>query len=174
MLLPTLSAANMNDLQCLTSEFVGPEQNRQEFIAATLEAAMTFNIPPAILVGIKLVESGRGLNPQVTNLNSNSTTDRGYYQVNAEVWLPELERIGVPMDNNNLHDVRNNALIAAWIYKRKLDRVNDRLKAVGYYHKGGGTGPAAERIRGVYTTRFMEHLRYLNNLCGGGRQFAQQ
>ena len=160
------SQASMNDLHCLTQEFSGPDQNRAEYINATSDAARVFRIPPAILVGIKLVESGRGLNPYVTNNNNNGTTDRGYYQVNTEVWLPELRRIGLPIDQDQLHHVRNNALIAAWIYTRQLERVNNRLEAVGYYHKGGVTGAGSERIRSVYKEKFMEKIRYLTQLCG--------
>lgn len=164
--------ASMTDMQCLTQELTGPDSNRAEYIAATLEASRVFNIPPAILVGIKFVESGRGLNPHVSNVNTNNTTDRGYYQVNAEVWLPELNRIGLAIDNDNLHNVRNNALIAGWVYARQLQRVGDRLEAVGYYHKGGGSDQRAHQIRLRYKNNFMGHLRRLTRLCGDERQVA--
>lgn len=151
--------SRVHDLTCLTADFVGSDNNLAEYINATQEAAQTFGIAPAILVAIKRTESGRSLNPYVVNNNTNGTIDRGYYQVNADVWLPELRRIGLKISGDDLHDVRNNALIAAWIYKRKLNRVHSPLEAVGYYHKGGGSGPQAERIRSVYKNKFMENLR---------------
>jgi hypothetical protein len=159
-------------MHCLTQELSGSPAIKTEYIDATLEASRVLQIPAAILVSIKLVESGRGLNPNVSNHNTNGTTDRGFYQVNAEVWLPELQRIGLPIDNTSLHGVRNNALIAGWIYKRQLERVKSRLEAVGYYHKGGGAGPSAERIRGVYKAKFMDNLRRLASLCGDDREIA--
>ena len=152
-------ASRVHDLTCLTADFVGKDTNLVEYISATQEAAKTFGIAPAILVAIKRTESGRSLNPYVVNNNTNGTTDRGYYQVNAEVWLPELKRIGLKVSNDDLHGVRNNALIAGWIYKRQLDRVKSPLEAVGYYHKGGGSGPRAEKIRSIYKNKFMKNLR---------------
>ncbi|CAM3787371.1 transglycosylase SLT domain-containing protein [Vreelandella rituensis] len=166
--MPVSAMASIHDFQCLTADMTGDENARQLYIAATSEAARTFNIAPAIMVAIKRTESGRGLNPLVTNRNNNGTTDRGYYQVNAEVWLPELRRIGLPIANADLHGVRANALIAAWVYKRQLARVKDPLEAVGYYHKGGGTGPGSERIRKVYKDKFIGHLRAMVSRCGMG------
>lgn len=158
-------ASGVHDLECLTSDFVGSEANLLEYTRATQEAANTFGIAPAILVAIKRTESGRSLNPHVVNNNTNGTTDRGYYQVNAEVWLPELKRIGLDITNDSLHEVRNNALVAGWIYKRQLQRVTSPLEAVGYYHKGGGTGPRAEKIRAAYKSKFMQHLRTSIDNC---------
>lgn len=158
----------MADWQCLTADLRGSEQVRHEYIRASSEASRLFGISPAILVGIKRTESGLGLNPQVSNNNRNGTTDRGFYQVNAEVWLPEIQRVGGKVSETQLHDVRRNAIIAAWILRRKLNRIDihGTLEAVGYYHRGGGTDAKAKRIRQIYKDKFMTELKALGDRCG--------
>lgn len=162
------NASRMGDWQCLTSDLRGQEQARQEFIAASRHASRVFNIAPPIMVAIKRVESGLGLNPMVLNNNTNGTVDRGFYQVNTEVWLPEIRRVGANITTNDLHGIRENALIAAWILRRKMNRpdVHGALEAVAYYHKGGGTSAGAERIRQTYKNNFMRELRVLISRCG--------
>lgn len=161
-------ASRLADWQCLTSDLRGNEQARQEYVSASQFAARTFDIAPPILVAIKRVESGLGLNPMVLNHNTNGTVDRGFYQVNAEVWLPEIRRVGGNVSNDDLHGIRENALIAAWILRRQMNRsdVNGALEAVAYYHKGGGTGPRSENIRQIYKDKFMAELRVLIARCG--------
>jgi hypothetical protein len=157
----------MNDWECLTSDLTGNEAVRQEFIQASRYASHVFNIAPSILVGIKRVESGRGLNPMVVGQNNNGTTDRGFYQVNADFWLPVIRRTGADIDINDLHGVRQNALIAAWVLRRQMNRqdVHSPLQAVGYYHKGGGTNGRANQIRKIYTDKFMAELRKMVARC---------
>lgn len=162
---PVSALASPHDLYCLTDDLLGSDAARQTYIETTAEAANTFDIAPAILVAIKRTESGRSLNPMVLNRNSNGTVDRGFHQVNTEVWLPELRRLGLGMSESDLHGVRANALIAAWIYKRQLNRHGDPLEAVGYYHKGGGTSERADRIRQIYKDKFMAHLKKMVERC---------
>lgn len=161
-------ASRMSDWECLTADMRGNDQVRREFIQASAEASKVFRLAPSILVGIKRVESGLGLNPRVSNANNNGTTDRGFYQVNTEVWLPEIQRVGAQMDIDGLHGVRQNALIAAWILRRQMNRsdVRGTLEAVGYYHKGGGVDARSQRIRQVYKDKFMQHLRAMMARCG--------
>lgn len=170
-LIPAHSNASVNDWQCLTSDLNGSAANRENYIAASSEASRLFNIPPAMLVAIKRVESGRGLNPMIVGHNNNGTVDRGYYQVNTEVWLPELQRIGAGINAAaELHGVRHNALIAAWILRRKLNRndISGPVEAVAYYHKGGGVDATSRRIRQVYVDKFMDELRVIVGRCGRG------
>lgn len=161
-------ASNMSNWQCLAQDLRGSDIARNEYITASSEAARVFGIAPAILVGIKRVESGLGLNPAVSNANNNGTTDRGFYQVNTEVWLPEIRRVGIDMNAGGLHGVRENALIAAWVLRRQMERsdVKSMLDAVGHYHRGGGNGPGSNRIRRVYTDKFLQEIRTLSERCG--------
>ena len=161
--------ASLDDWQCLTSDLVGSPSARASFVAASSEASRLFNISPAMMVAIKRVESGRSLDPMIVGHNRNGTVDRGYYQVNTEVWMPELRRIGADLMVADLHSVRKNALIAGWILRRKMNRsdIHGPIEAVGYYHKGGGTDDASRRIRQVYIDKFMTELRVIVNRCGG-------
>lgn len=161
-------ASNMNNWQCLTEDLKGSRAVLNEYIAASAEASRVFRITPAVLVSIKRTESSLGLDPGVSNANNNGTTDRGFYQVNTEVWLPEIRRLGIQMNPTNLHGVRTNALVAAWVLRRQMDRsdVKGTVDAVGHYHRGGGTGPGSRRIRRVYTNKFMKHFKVLVARCG--------
>lgn len=168
--------ANINDWQCLTSDLKGSPTQRLAFIQAASEAANIFRISPAILVAIKRKESGLGLDPMVVNHNTNGTIDRGFFQVNTEVWMPELQRIGTSLRSSDLHGIRENALVAAWILRRQMNRpdVSGTLDAVAHYHKGGGTSQKANQIRQVYIAGFMKHLRILVRRCGAAHLTTAQ
>lgn len=160
-------ASRMSDWGCLTQGMAGSDQARKAYIQAASEASRLFDIAPSVLVGIKRTESGMGLNPMVTGQNRDGSKDRGYFQVNNRTWLPELNRIGLEISEHDLHGVRANALIAAWILRRQMTRHSDPLTAVGYYHKGGGKDSRSDNIRKVYKQKFMKHMRVLLQQCGG-------
>lgn len=160
-------ASRISDFQCLSSDLNGHPEDLTAYITATAEASRLFNIAPAIMVAIKRTESGLSLNPLVSNKNENKTTDRGYYQINTEVWLPEINRVGVPFEADQLYGVRENAIVAGWVLRRQLNkRDGDAYEAVGYYHKGSGTKPKDHAIRRVYQDKFIAHLRTLMTRCG--------
>lgn len=171
-LLPSINAhaQSGNDyLACLTSSLSGSESALELYINTLEETSARFRIAPEILVAIKLTESGRSLNPEVVNHNTNGTVDRGYYQVNSSVWLPVLHELGLPLDDHDMHDVRLNSLIAGWILRRKMDRFPESpYQAVAHYHRGGGNSDHANNIRGRYMSLFMPHLRRLVERCRPG------
>lgn len=161
---PVSAHAALDDWLCLTENMKGDLAGRSLLISAVSEAAEEFGIAPIALMAIKLQESGPYLNPSVTNSNDNGTIDRGYFQINVSTWLPELRRIGVPIDENDLHGVRNNALVAAWVLSREL-RGRDFITGVGRYHKGSGDDARARRIRQVYKDGYTENLKTLVQQC---------
>lgn len=164
LLAPASAHAALDDWMCLTETMRGSDHQRAEYIAASAEASEAFSIAPAVLVAIKLTESGGALTPQVINRNANGSVDRGYYQINTRTWLPELHRIGVSVRDTALHDVRLNALVAAWVLKQER---KDRpfLEWIGRYHKGSGDGQAARQIRQRYLANFTKHLKALVQQC---------
>ena len=165
LLLP-IAAHATDDLACLTSELSGSEAAHAEYVSALQETSQLYYIAPEILVAIKLTESGRSLNADVVNHNRNGTIDRGYYQVNADVWLPVMRDLGLGVESDDMHDVRNNSLMAGWVLRRQLNRFPESpYEGVGHYHKGGGTGEQANRIRATYMAKFMEHLRRIVSRC---------
>ncbi|WP_075881911.1 transglycosylase SLT domain-containing protein [Vreelandella massiliensis] len=153
-------------IDCLTSELQGDDNARAEYIAALKETTELYDIAPEIMVAIKLTESGRSLNPAVKNVNRNRTVDRGYYQVNADVWLPVMRDLGLNVGDSDMHDVRKNSLIAGWVLRRQFNRFPDSpYEGVGHYHRGGGTDEHANGIRARYMSKFMPHLRRLISRC---------
>lgn len=162
---PLAAHAAIDDWLCLTENMRGDWEGRITFIAAASEAAEEFGIAPAAFTAIKLQESGPHLNPMVINNNGNGTVDRGYFQINVSTWLPELRKIGAPIDESDLHGVRNNALVAAWVLSREL-RGRDFITGVGRYHKGSGDDARARRIRQTYKDGYTEHLQNLVKQCG--------
>ncbi len=65
--------------------------------------------------------------------NANGTTDVGAFQINS-IHLPELARLGI--DRGALGDGCVSAEVAAWHYRRQVDRLGDTWSAVGAYHSG--------------------------------------
>ncbi|WP_193085855.1 MULTISPECIES: transglycosylase SLT domain-containing protein [Halomonas] len=164
--LSPLAHADQAYLACLTDELKGSEAAYDEYVSALNETTTLFDIAPAIMVAIKLTESGRSLNANVTNHNNNGTIDRGYYQVNADVWLPVMRDLGLQVSGEDMHDVRSNSLMAGWVLRRQLNRFPDSpYKGVGHYHRGGGTSDHANAIRSRYMSKFMAHLRRLAARC---------
>nr|WP_298057482.1 transglycosylase SLT domain-containing protein [uncultured Halomonas sp.] len=164
----TATSAGANDrITCLTSELTGSNEARAEYVSALRETVAVYNIAPEILVGIKLTESGRSLNPAVKNVNRNRTVDRGYYQVNADFWVPVMNKLGLDVTVSDMHDVRKNSLMAGWVLSRQMRRFPDSpYEAVGHYHRGGGTDSHAKGIRATYMGHFMPHLRRIVSRCG--------
>jgi hypothetical protein len=99
-------------------------------------AAQTYNVPPAVMVGIMQVEGGR-VGQEVAN--TNGTHDLGPMQINT-IWMPELaQHWGVDARTARAW-VRDNGCVnmhvAAWILRGRLDRTNNLYTAIGNYHSG--------------------------------------
>lgn len=121
-----------------------------------LLAAQTYEVPPAVLVGIMHVEGGR-LGQQVAN--KNGTYDLGPMQINT-LWIPKLAKYwGV--NEHTAHawvrdDACTNVGVAAWILRRHLDETGSLSKAIGYYHS---RTPEREQ---AYRGKVLVALRKLN------------
>jgi len=63
--------------------------------------------------------------------NADGSVDRGAFQINS-VHLPELARLGIAP--SRLDDGCACAEIAAWHYRRQVDRYGNTWAAVGAYH----------------------------------------
>ena len=97
-------------------------------------AAQTYNVPPAVLVGIYQVEGGQ-VGQEVGN--TNGTYDLGPMQINTS-WLPDLARLWGVSPATARHWVRDdpctNVGVAAWILRTNLNHTNDLAQAIAYYH----------------------------------------
>jgi hypothetical protein len=104
------------------------------FAACILAAANTYQVPPAVMIGIMQVEGGH-VGQQV--YNSNGTYDLGPMQVNTR-WIPELARIW----HVNTHTARvwvrddacTNVHVAAWILKQKIAETGSLYYGIAWYH----------------------------------------
>jgi hypothetical protein len=71
------------------------------------------------------------LQPAAVGRNANGSIDVGAFQINS-VHLSELGRYGI--DRGALSDGCISAEVAAWHYRRQIDRLGDGWPAVGAYH----------------------------------------
>lgn len=145
---------------CLHEPLVGTPKQKQEFRQCLDGVAHLFSLSPSILVSIKRTESGLGLDPKVTNKNTNGTTDISLMQVNYEVWDKELKKLGVTLPRENFFDTCNNLLISGWILRRHLDRFGgDAFEAVGRYHSG------TPRLKKIYQEKLVEQAHQVVGAC---------
>lgn len=93
------------------------------------KAAVHHGVNNFILRAIAWQES-RG-NPRAFNKNENGSHDIGMMQINT-VHQKELEKYGIRMDH--LYDPCVAAYVAAWHYKRQIERYGNTWDAVGAYH----------------------------------------
>ncbi|MDD3182873.1 MAG: lytic transglycosylase domain-containing protein [Alphaproteobacteria bacterium] len=122
----------------------------QALAACMMLAAQTYQVPPAVMVGIMHVEGGRV--GQQVGPNSNGTYDLGPMQVNTR-WLPALARAWKVDYKTALRLVRDdgciNVRVSAWILKQKIDNAGSLYRGIAYYHSatpGIGTRYATKVI----------------------------
>lgn len=113
--------------------------------ACILLAAETYDVPPAVLMGIYQVEGGRA-GQEVAN--TNGTYDLGPMQINT-VWIPELADywgVSTPTAHQWVRDDPcTNTGVAAWILRQHMDRTDSLSVAIGHYHSK--TKPLAKNYR---------------------------
>ena len=102
--------------------------------ACLMMAAQTYDVPPAVLVGIMTVEGGK-VGQEVRN--TNGSYDMGPMQINT-IWLPELAKHwGVNNETARKwirDDPCTNIGVSAWILKKHLNSTGSLSKAISYYH----------------------------------------
>ena len=93
------------------------------------DAAARHQVNALVLRAIGWQESR--LQPAALGRNANGSIDVGAFQINS-VHLSELGRYGI--DRSALADGCVSADVAAWHYRRQVDRHGDSWQAVGAYH----------------------------------------
>jgi hypothetical protein len=93
------------------------------------DAAVRHQVNTVVLRAIGWQESR--LQPQALGHNANGSVDVGAFQINS-VHLSELGRYGI--DQAALADGCTSAEVAAWHYRRQIDRFGDGWRAIGAYH----------------------------------------
>ncbi len=107
----------------------------QAFASCILLASNTYQVPPAVMIGIMHVEGGRI--GQEVGPNFNGTYDLGPMQVNTR-WIPQLQKIWKVNTHTARAWVRDdgcvNVHVAAWILRQKLNETGNLWKAIAAYH----------------------------------------
>lgn len=102
--------------------------------ACLMLAAQTYEIPPAVLIGIYKTEGGQ-IGQEVSN--TNGSYDLGPMQINT-VWMPELAgKWGVNEVTARKwvrDDACTNVGVAAWILRSHLDETKSLPQAIANYH----------------------------------------
>lgn len=106
----------------------------QTFAACLMVAAQTYQIPPAIMVGIYHVEGGK-VGQEVHNKNGSS--DLGPMQINT-LWMPQLaEHWGVSQATARRwvrDDACTNVQVSAWIFRKNWNEAGSLSKAIAWYN----------------------------------------
>ncbi len=100
-----------------------------------LMAAQTYNVPPAVMLGIMHVEGGRP--GQAVGPNSNGSYDLGPMQINT-LWIPQLAKHWKVSHNVAYRMVKDdpcvNVNVAAWILRQRLNESGNLTLAIAHYH----------------------------------------
>lgn len=122
----------------------------QALATCLLMAAQTYQVPPAVMIGIMHVEGGRV--GQQVGPNVNGTYDLGPMQVNTR-WVPQLAQAWSVDQRTALRLVRDdgcvNVRVAAWILSQKIKEAGSLYGGIAYYHSatpGIGTRYAAKVV----------------------------
>lgn len=102
--------------------------------ACLMLASQTYDVPPAVMLGIMKAEGGR-VGQQVAN--TNGTYDLGPMQINT-IWIPELAKSWGVNQSTAMQWVRDDACtnmgVAAWILKNHIIETGDIKQAIAHYH----------------------------------------
>jgi hypothetical protein len=106
----------------------------QTLVGCVLLAANTYQLPPAVMIGIMEVEGGK-IGQQ--SINFNGTYDLGPMQVNT-VWLPKLADLWHVNQKTAYKWLRDdgcvNVHVAAWILKQKIVETGSLYGGISHYH----------------------------------------
>ena len=102
--------------------------------ACLMAAASTYQVPPAVLLGIMHVEGGR-VGQAVGN--TNGSYDLGPMQINT-VHLPSVAGAWGISQNQAYNMIKNdgcvNVHVAAWILRKGINAGNNLTLGIAYYH----------------------------------------
>ena len=93
------------------------------------DAAARHRVNPWVLKAIAFGESS--FRPNVISKNTNNTIDVGATGTNS-VHFPELRKYGI--EPEDLLDPCKSIYVAAWLYRKKVEKYGNTWDAVGAYH----------------------------------------
>ncbi len=160
----------------------------QALAACLLAAANTYQVPPAVMIGIMQVEGGRVGQESLRNFNG--THDLGPMQVNT-IWMPKLGRYWHVSSETARVWVRDdgcvNVHVAAWILKQKIAETGSLYRGIAHYHSatpGEGNRYATKVIAAMERRGLIRHdnntastyhvYQYAQNQYADSTQVAQR
>lgn len=121
----------------------------QALAACLIAASHTYQVPPAVMIGIMQVEGGHV--GQAAGPNFNGTYDLGPMQVNTR-WIPELAKLWHVSHTTAYTWLRDdgcvNVNVAAWILRKKIVETGSLYVGIAHYHSAtpGEGGRYANRV----------------------------
>ncbi len=107
----------------------------QALATCLLMASSTYQVPPAVMIGIMQIEGGHV--GQEVGPNFNGTYDLGPMQVNTR-WAPQLAQIWHVNESMARTWMRDdgcvNVHVAAWILKQKIAETGSIYGGIAHYH----------------------------------------
>jgi len=129
-------------------------------VGCVLMAANTYQLPPAVMIGIMDVEGGK-VGQQ--SLNLNGTYDLGPMQVNT-IWLPKLAQLWHVNQRTAYVWLRDdgcvNVHVGAWILKQKILETGNLFGGISHYHSATlykGTNYATKVIAAMDKKGLIRH-----------------
>ncbi len=97
-------------------------------------ASQTYQVPPAVLMGIQTVEGGQ-VGQAVKN--KNGSYDLGPMQINT-IWIPELAKYWNVDQATAIRWVKDdpctNINVSAWILRQHINETGSLSQAIAHYH----------------------------------------
>lgn len=142
--------------------------------ACLMLASNTYQVPPAVMIGIMHVEAGRI--GQEVGPNGNGTYDLGPMQVNSR-WVPSLAKHWGVDSRTAKAWIRDNGCVnvhvAAWILKQKITEAGSLYGGIARYHSaspGRGQKYAAKVIAAMDKKGLISH----DSAALASRRYAQR
>lgn len=139
----------------------------QALAACLMLASHSYDVPPAVMVGIMHVEGGR---VGQMSRNTNGTYDLGPMQVNSR-WVPELARYWRVDERKARTLIRDdgcvNVKVAAWILHQKIEETGSLYGGIAHYHSatpGLGYRYAAKVVAVMERKGLVSHDKPLSHL----------
>ncbi|MFY9288028.1 MAG: lytic transglycosylase domain-containing protein [Alphaproteobacteria bacterium] len=133
----------------------------QALAACLLMAANTYQVPPAIMIGIMEIEGGRV--GQAVGPNFNGSYDLGPMQVNT-LWVPKLAKIWKVNDKTAYTWLKDdgcvNVHVSAWILQQKIKNTGSYYGGISHYHSatpGIGSRYAAKVVAAMDRRGLVKH-----------------
>lgn len=149
----------------------------QALATCLLLASQTYQVPPAVMIGIMQVEGGK-VGQQVWNWNN--SYDLGPMQVNT-IWMPQLAQLWHVSPATAKTWVRDdgcvNVNVAAWILKQKMNQTGSLFGGIAHYHSATpseGHRYAAKVITAMDRRGLIRHDTPLAYTYTPGNQYAQR